>query len=153
MGAMLEPNRVIAKDVKSFTHWCNIRRATLIVWVGEITWPSNRHNSVPCTVKTSRQRSCNQRVSCLQYLGSRAFEPSKRSCPRMLSTVSRGINRMTYLKDTEEDTTILFRRRDVRRKNGQITYGVSNLQKCKFSINTWILGSILIFCCFIATKL
>ena len=26
----------------------------------------NRHNSVPCTVRTSRQRSCNQRVGCLQ---------------------------------------------------------------------------------------
>ncbi len=97
-------------------------------------------NSVPCTFKTSRQRSCNQRVSCLQYLGSRAFEPSKRSCPRMLSTVPRGINRMTYLKDTEEDTAILFRRRDVRRKTGQITSGVSNLQKCKFSTNRRIDG-------------
>ena len=25
----------------------------------------NRRNSVPCTVRTSRQRSCNQRVGCL----------------------------------------------------------------------------------------
>ena len=31
------------------------------------------NNSVPCTVRTSRQRSCNQRVGCLQWLGSRAL--------------------------------------------------------------------------------
>ena len=28
---------------------------------------SNRRNSVPCIVRTSRQGSCNQRVGCLQY--------------------------------------------------------------------------------------
>ena len=42
----------------------------------------------PCTVRTSGQRSCNQRVGCLQWLGSRAFGPAKRSGPRLLSTVS-----------------------------------------------------------------
>ncbi len=50
---------------------------------------SNRRNSVPCTVRTSRQRSCNQRVGCLQWLGSRAFGPSKWSGPRLLSTTER----------------------------------------------------------------
>ena len=28
-------------------------------------WPQNRRNSLPCTVRTSRHRSCSQRVCCL----------------------------------------------------------------------------------------
>ena len=36
-----------------------------IVRVGGMPWPLNRGNSLPCTVKTSRQRSCNPRVCCL----------------------------------------------------------------------------------------
>ncbi len=44
-------------------------------------------NSVPWTVKTSRQRSSNQRVGYLQWLGSRACGPAKRSWPGLLSTV------------------------------------------------------------------
>ena len=66
MGLLLEPNRVIAKDVKSCTYCCYFRCATLIVWIGVMPWPKNRRNSIPCTVRTSRQRSCNQRVGCLQ---------------------------------------------------------------------------------------
>ncbi len=35
----------------------------------------NKHNSVPCAVKrTFRQRSCNERVGCLQWLGSTALD-------------------------------------------------------------------------------
>ena len=48
-------NHVIAEDIKSCTY------------------------SLSCTVRTSRQRSCNQRVGCLQQLGSRAFGLAKRS--------------------------------------------------------------------------
>ncbi len=51
-------------------------------------------NSVPYIVRNSRQRSCNQRVGCLQYWKSRASGPVKRSGPRLLSTVPRGINRI-----------------------------------------------------------
>ena len=31
-------------------------------------WPQNRRNPIPCTVRASRQRSCNQRVDCLQWM-------------------------------------------------------------------------------------
>ncbi len=41
--------------------------------------------------QTFRQMSYNQRVDCLQWLGSRAFEPTHRSGPRMLSTVPLGM--------------------------------------------------------------
>ncbi len=60
---------------------------TFIVWVGVIPLALNRCSSVPSTVRTSRQRSCNQLVGCLQWLGSRAFQPAKRSGPRLLSNV------------------------------------------------------------------
>ena len=36
---MLDPNRVIAKDVKSSNYCCNVRCATLIVRVEEMHWP------------------------------------------------------------------------------------------------------------------
>ena len=83
MGSILSPNRVIAKDVKSCTYCCYIRCVTLIVCVGGNALAPNRRNSLPCTVRTSRQRSCNQRVGCLQQLGSRALGPAKRSGPRL----------------------------------------------------------------------
>ena len=42
---------------------CYVRCATLLVWVGgECLGPKQGHNSVSCTVRTSRQGSCNQRV-------------------------------------------------------------------------------------------
>ncbi len=71
MDSMLGPNRVITKDVKCCTSCCYVRWATLILWVVETPWPLNRRNSLPYTVRTSRQSSCNQRVGCLQFLGSR----------------------------------------------------------------------------------
>ncbi len=37
-GSLLDPNRIIAKDVKRFTYCCYVRCATFIVWVGEIPW-------------------------------------------------------------------------------------------------------------------
>ena len=61
----LDPNRVLAKDVKSCTYCCHVRYATLIVRVGVVSWPQNRRNSLPWTVRTSKPRSCNQRVGCL----------------------------------------------------------------------------------------
>ncbi len=39
MGSILGPNRVIVKDVKSYTYCCYVRCATLILRVGEIPWP------------------------------------------------------------------------------------------------------------------
>ncbi len=38
MGSILGPNRVIAKDVKSWTYCCYARCATLRVWVGGMPW-------------------------------------------------------------------------------------------------------------------
>ncbi len=49
-------NRVRAKDIKSCTVYnCYVRCTTLIL----------RRYALPCTVRTYRQRSCNQRVDCL----------------------------------------------------------------------------------------
>ena len=42
------------------------RCSTLIIRVGEMPWTKTR-NSLPCTVRTSRQRSCKQRVGCLLH--------------------------------------------------------------------------------------
>ncbi len=39
-----DPNRVIAKDVKSCTYCCYLRGVTLIVRVGGIPWLQNRRN-------------------------------------------------------------------------------------------------------------
>ncbi len=63
---MLGLNRVRTKDVKSCVYCYYLRCATLIVRVGRNTLAPNRRNSVLCTVRTFRQRSCNQRVGCLQ---------------------------------------------------------------------------------------
>ena len=71
MGSMLSPNCVIAKDDTSCTYCYYVIFDTLIVWVWWNALAKNRSNSVPCTVGTSRQKSCNQRVGCLQWLGSR----------------------------------------------------------------------------------
>ena len=98
-GSTLGPNRVRAKDVKSCTYCCYVRCTTLIVWVGGNALALNRRNSLPCTVRTSRQRSCNQRVGCLQELGSRALGPAKRSGPRLSSTVPWGMTRIRLWKE------------------------------------------------------
>jgi len=56
----LDPNRVIAKDIKSCTYYCYVRYVTLIVRVGGNSLaPKNRRNSLPCTVRNSRQKRCN----------------------------------------------------------------------------------------------
>ncbi len=52
-------NRVIAQDVKSCTYCSYVRCATLIVRI------RGMRKSLPCTVRTSLQRTCNQRVGCL----------------------------------------------------------------------------------------
>ncbi len=65
MGSMLSPNRVTTKDVKNCTCCCSVRCATFIVYVGGGALALNRPNPLPCTVKTCRQRSYNQRVDCL----------------------------------------------------------------------------------------
>ena len=48
--------------VKNGSYYCYVRCATFIVRVGGKPWPKNRRNSLPCTVMTSGQSSCNQRV-------------------------------------------------------------------------------------------
>ncbi len=81
-GLVDPQNRVIAKDVKSCTYCCYVRYAILIVRVGgNALAPKNRCNSLPCTVRTSRQRSCNQRVGCLLgiWLGSGHGSVSERA--------------------------------------------------------------------------
>ena len=67
MGSMLGQNCVIAKYVKSCNFCCYGICATLIVRVGGNVFAPNRRNSLPCTVRTSRQWSCNQKVGCLLW--------------------------------------------------------------------------------------
>ena len=84
MSSMLGPNRDIAKDVKS----CYLLLLYLMRDIKSMRRGNalslNRRTSLPCTVRTSRQRSCNQRVGCLKLLGSRALGPAKRSGPWLL---------------------------------------------------------------------
>ena len=61
------PRRVIAKDVESCNYCCYVGCLTLIVRVGDSALAPNRHNSLSCTVRTSIQRSWNQRVGCLLW--------------------------------------------------------------------------------------
>ena len=66
MGLILSPNRVIAKGVKNYLcHMCNINSMSR----GNALAP-NRRNSVPCTVRTSRQDCAIKRVGFVQQLGS-----------------------------------------------------------------------------------
>ncbi len=56
------------KPCHIFTYCCYVRCASLIVGVSRsrvYALALNRRNSLPCTVRTSRQWSCNQMVSCL----------------------------------------------------------------------------------------
>ena len=85
LASMLSPNCVIAKDVKSCTYCCYVRYAILIVRVGGNALALNRRNSLPCTVRISRQGSCNKKL--FEIVRPRAFGPAKRSGPRLLSTV------------------------------------------------------------------
>ncbi len=86
MSSMLVRNCAIAKAVKNLYLLQLCQRRNLA---------PNSCNSVPCTIRTSRQRSYNQRVGCLQWLGSRAFGPAKQSGSRLLlSTVLWGNNRI-----------------------------------------------------------
>ncbi len=70
--SILGPNGVIAKDVISCTY------CLLLLWEdAQHQWYDKGEClgiSLPCTVRTSWQRSCNQRVC---WLGSRAFNSSK----------------------------------------------------------------------------
>ena len=50
------------KDVKNGTYCYCVRGVTSIVRV--VRMPINWRNSLTCTVRTFRQRSCNQRVGC-----------------------------------------------------------------------------------------
>ncbi len=68
-GSMLNQNRVIANDVKSCDYCYYIRYTTLIV-----RWNALAPNSLPCTVRSSRQKSYNQRVGCLLYSMARIFD-------------------------------------------------------------------------------
>ena len=70
------------EDVKSCIYF---RYTILIVRVGWNLLVQNRQNSLPCSIRTFRQGSCNQRVGCLRWLGSRPFKPNKQSGPRLLS--------------------------------------------------------------------
>ena len=59
----------------------------------------NSRNSISCTVRTSRQRLCDQRVGCMQYdyEGCRALGPATRSGPRLLSMLMTRINSISIL--------------------------------------------------------
>ena len=62
---------------------------------GENASAPNRCNPLPWKVRTSRQKLCDQRVCCLQWLGSRDFGRAIRSVPRLLSTFPWGMIRMS----------------------------------------------------------
>ncbi len=53
---------VTTKDVKTDTYYCYVRCTTKRVLIREINWSTNRCNSLPYTVRTSRQSFCNNRV-------------------------------------------------------------------------------------------
>ncbi len=63
---------------------CTVRQIAHIVLIKYVQYFCNVKPWWKCYI---RQRSCSQRVGCLQWLGSRAFEPAKRSGLRFLSTV------------------------------------------------------------------
>ncbi len=50
-------------------------------------WSKNRCNSLPCSDRTFRQCSCNQRVVVCNSWDGSAFGPSERSDPTLLPTV------------------------------------------------------------------
>ncbi len=62
MGSILCQNNVKTKDDKGCTYCCQM----LDINIGDAL-AQNRRNSLPCTVRTSKQKSCNQKVGCLQY--------------------------------------------------------------------------------------
>ena len=53
------------------TAWCSVGfRFDCQTAVGRMQWPKDRCNVFSCSVRTSRQRSCKQRVVCLPDLWS-----------------------------------------------------------------------------------
>ena len=69
-ASMLGQNHVISYDVKSCTYCYYVRCVLSILRVGGNALAPSIRKSLPCTLRTTRQRSFNQRVSCL--LGSMA---------------------------------------------------------------------------------
>ncbi len=65
MGSMLDPNHVKDKYDKKFylLLLCQMRDSNSTS--RGIALPPNRNNWLPSTVRTSRRKSCNQRVDCL----------------------------------------------------------------------------------------
>ncbi len=66
------PNFVIAKDVKSCTYCCYVKSAT--VQIGGNALVQNSRKLWQCTVRTSRERSCNQRTGCLLWSKARIYD-------------------------------------------------------------------------------
>ncbi len=67
--SMLDPNRVIAKDILLLCQICNINSTSS----GNVL-AINNSNSLPCTVRTSKQWSYNHRVGCLLYSMARIYD-------------------------------------------------------------------------------
>ena len=63
MVSNLGLKRVITKDFISCTYFCYVRCATLRTRVREI--PCATHYHAHCTFRTSKERSCKQRICCL----------------------------------------------------------------------------------------
>ncbi len=62
MVSMLIQNPVIAKDVKIWTYFYYVRCPGMNSMSSVNELAPNRWNSVPCTIRTFRQRTCNQRL-------------------------------------------------------------------------------------------
>ena len=52
-----------------------------------------RRNSLPCTVRTSRQSSCNQRVGCLKRLKYKQYDIGQDLIQRYIEIMPRGVFR------------------------------------------------------------
>ena len=59
------PHHVILVTQKNGTYCFYIWHVTLIIRIRRLPWSINRRNSLPCTLRTSRQKSCNKRVGYL----------------------------------------------------------------------------------------
>ena len=80
MGRMQTRIRVIPKTLK-MVPTCSVRHRTSQSLSRGNALAPNRRNSLPCTVRISRQRSCNQRVGCLQCTVPRVWGEGPRVWP------------------------------------------------------------------------
>ncbi len=87
-GSIISQNRGIAKDIKKFYLLLLHQLCDIKIIITVIALAQKSHNKLPCTVRTFRQRSYNQRVICLQWLGSVAISRGKWFGPQVCYKLS-----------------------------------------------------------------